>query len=157
MRHQHIAEASKKVSGLLRDFLAEKKISKVEGEISLKNLHALMQQLPQYRRQLNQFLLHFTIVEEALSMYNDNKYDTICRLEQTLATGEDENQEPVPDGMKLIIPALLDDNSSAQIKGRVVALYLLMCKEGVTPDMFARYACYELLCCVFSCAVLCVD
>ena len=156
MRHQHIAEASKKVSGLLRDFLAEKKMSKVEGEISLKSLHSLMQQLPQYRRQLNQFLMHFTIVEEALSLYNDNKYDNICRLEQTLATGEDENQVAVQDGMKLIIPALLDDNSSSQIKCRIVALYLLICKGGVTPDTFARYTCYHNYCIVYSAVLCCV-
>ena len=156
MRHQHIAEASKKVSSLLRDFLAEKKMSKVEGDISLKNLHALMQQLPQYRRQLNQFVMHFTIVEEALAMYNANKYDGICRLEQTLATGEDEKQEPVPDGMKLIIPALLDDNSSSQIKGRIVALYLLMCKGGVTQDTFARYTCCVGYSIVYSAVLCCV-
>ncbi|KAI6646610.1 Syntaxin-binding protein 1 [Oopsacas minuta] len=138
MRHQHLAEATKKVSSLVKDFLAEKKMSKVEGDVSLKSLHALMQQLPQYRRQLNQFMLQFNIVEEALRLYEANKYDTICRLEQTLATGEDENQEQVLDGMKLIIPALLDDKSSSENKARIVALYLLMSKGGVTPDTFAR-------------------
>ena len=138
IRHQHVADASKKVSSLVLEFLAEKKISKLDDEISLKSLHAIMHQLPLYRRQLNQFMLHFTIVEEALKLYNKNKYDGICRLEQTLATGEDENQEQVADGMKLIIPALLDDKSSSEIKARIVALYLLMSKEGVSPDTFAR-------------------
>ena len=138
MRHQHIADASKKISNLVKDFLADKKMSKVEGDISLKNLHALMQQLPQYRRQLNQFMMHFNMAEEAMGMYNENKFDETCRLEQTLAMGEDENQEAVQDGMKLIIPALLSDKSSSEVKARIVALYLLMNKKGVTPDTFAR-------------------
>ena len=138
MRHQHVAEASKKVSSMVLEFLSEKKMDKLEEEISLKSLHAIMQKLPQYRRQLNQFMLHFTIVEEALALYNKNKYDGICRMEQILATGEDENQEQVTDGMKLIIPALLDDKSSSEVKARIVALYLLMSKEGVSPDTFAR-------------------
>ncbi|GAB4816148.1 hypothetical protein N2152v2_003194 [Parachlorella kessleri] len=98
LRHQHFAAASLKISGMMDEFTQQNRVasrSKTVGEMDLKGMSKLIQQLPQYRDQLSRLGAHVEIASRLNGLIEVNKLTELGKLEQDLVYGDATSKEVI--------------------------------------------------------------
>jgi len=95
-RHKHIADVMQTVSKRIMDIMSTNKASKLQNSSENKNmsvaeLASALKALPEYRELVSKLNQHMHIANECFSKYNQESLGDLGELEQTLATGEDED------------------------------------------------------------------
>jgi len=95
-RHKHIADVMQTVSKRIMDIMSTNKASKLQNTSENKNmsvaeLASALKALPEYRELVSKLNQHMHIANECFSKYNKESLGDLGELEQTLATGEDED------------------------------------------------------------------
>ena len=121
MRHQHIADVMQNVPKKLKKFIAEKKITSDGNKSSLRDLNQMLKKMPQYKKELAQFISHLHLAENCWKNYNGS-VETLCKVEQDLAMGKDSVGENIKDldHVKNIGSILIDANVTINDKIRWV-------------------------------------
>ncbi|KAI3386666.1 hypothetical protein SNEBB_007764 [Seison nebaliae] len=133
LRHKHIADASNAVTSKLKSFMSDKQFGKGKNDqASLKELNKMLKQMPQYRKELNEFSLAVHLAEDCLNIYQERvKY--VCEHEQNLAMGCNAEGEKIKDHMKPLVHILMADEYPESDKLRLILLYILN-KNGITEE-----------------------
>lgn len=137
LRHQHIADVSKFVYDDFQSFAKNRKLKPTgSSEVSIKDLARYIRKVPQYQKELNEFSLHINLVDDCMRKYKGG-VNSLCKVEQDLATGLTAAGDPIPDAMKTIMPSLFDRNILVQDKIRLLMLYSIN-RGGMTKDEFDK-------------------
>jgi len=136
LRHKHIANVSKEITNMIKEFQDSKRISGpgANKPANIKDLSLLLKKMPQYQKELSKYSLHLNLAEECLRVYNNNQIEKLCAVEQDLATGVDKDGEKISkDHMRAIVPVLLDQDITENNKLRIILLYAIM-KQGISEE-----------------------
>jgi len=95
-RHKHIADVMQTVSKRITDVVNTNKASKLQNtdenkNMSVSELASALKSLPEYRELVSKLNQHMHVANECFSKYNEQQLGELGELEQTLATGQDED------------------------------------------------------------------
>jgi len=119
-RHKHIADVMQTVSKRMTDIISNNKASKLQNKdektnMSVAELASALKGLPEYRELVSKLNQHMHIANECFGKYNSGKLGELGELEQTLATGQDEDGKTpklseLIDEIAAILPTLSTSN-----------------------------------------------
>ncbi|KZF23244.1 Sec1 family protein [Xylona heveae TC161] len=133
-RHRHMKDT---IESLMRDFrkFLEDHPQFTSGEEDATNLNTIKDMLaglPEFQELKEAYALHLSMAQDCMNIFQNRKLPDLASVEQSLATGYDEEYRK-PKNLADQIVRLLDDESSVPAdRLRLIILYLLY-KDGLVP------------------------
>jgi syntaxin-binding protein 1 len=134
-RHRHMKDTIDKLMGDFQKFLDQNPHFTNENSdtTSLNAIKDMLAGLPQFQEMKEAYSLHLTMAQECMNIFQHNKLPDIASVEQTLATGLDEDFRK-PKGILDQVVRLLDDDAvTPSDRLRLVMMYILY-RDGVIPE-----------------------
>lgn len=138
-RHRHMKDTIEKLMGDFQKFIDENPhfTSENGDATSLGAIKDMLAGLPQFQELKEAYSLHLTMAQECMNIFQHHKLPDIASVEQTLATGLDEDFRK-PKNLADQLVRLLDDESIvAEDRLRLIILYILY-REGLIPEDVER-------------------
>ncbi len=134
-RHRHMKDTIDKLMGDFQKFLDQNPhFTNSDGDAtSLNAIRDMLAGLPQFQEMKDAYSLHLTMAQECMNRFQNHKLPDVASVEQTLATGLDEDYRK-PRNILDQVARLLDDEAiSNEDRLRLIMLYVLH-RNGVIPE-----------------------
>ncbi|KAF4619072.1 hypothetical protein G7Y89_g14775 [Cudoniella acicularis] len=138
-RHRHMKDTIEKLMGDFQKFIAENPhFTNSEGDAtSLNAIKDMLAGLPQFQELKDAYSLHINMAQECMNIFEHHKLLDIASVEQTMATGLDEEGKK-PKSVADQVVRLLDDPSiGPSDRLRLIMLYI-MYREGLIKEDIQR-------------------
>jgi syntaxin-binding protein 1 len=138
-RHRHMKDTIDKLMGDFQKFLDQNpNFTQEDGDkTSLNAIKDMLAGLPQFQEMKEAYSLHLTMAQDAMNVFQRNKLPDIASVEQTLATGLDEDFRK-PKGILDQVVRLLDDDAIiGPDRLRLIMVYVLF-RDGVIMEDIRR-------------------
>mmetsp|Transcript_21049 Transcript_21049/g.32116 ORF Transcript_21049/g.32116 Transcript_21049/m.32116 type:complete len:607 (+) Transcript_21049:127-1947(+) len=141
LKGKHIADVVQILSDRIRDFVqsnAGAVVSKDSGtSLSLSEMAEALKKLPEYREVMSKLAEHMHIAHECLGILNKDGLLEVSELEQTMATGQDENKKEVKlsnvlKTLEEVLPTMPADEAT-----RVLAIFIVS-QGGISAETRER-------------------
>ncbi|KAM0265187.1 hypothetical protein ACHAQJ_000340 [Trichoderma viride] len=134
-RHRHMKDTIDKLMGDFQKFLDQNPHFTKENPdtTSLSAIRDMMAGLPQFQEMKEAYSLHLTMAQECMNRFQQHKLSDTASVEQTLATGLDEDYKKPKNILDSVVRLLDDDAVSAGDRLRLVAMYALY-RDGMILD-----------------------
>lgn len=135
-RHRHMKDTIEKLMGDFQKFIDENPhFTNTEDATSLNAIKDMLAGLPQFQELKEAYSLHLSMAQECMNIFQHHKLPDIASVEQSLATGLDEEfRKPKNAGDQLV--RLLDDDSIGPAdRLRLMMLYILYREGLITEDI----------------------
>lgn len=138
-RHRHMKDTIEKLMGDFQKFMAENPhfTNKEKSANSLNAIKDMLAGLPQFQELKEAYSLHLTMAQECMNIFQQHKLPDVASVEQTLATGLDEDYKKPKNIAEEVVRLLDDENITAPERLRLITLYVLY-KDGLIPDDIQR-------------------
>ncbi|KAK0377201.1 Sec1 family protein, partial [Colletotrichum limetticola] len=138
-RHRHMKDTIDKLMGDFRKFLeSNPNFTNEEQETtSLNAIRDMLAGLPQFQEMKEAYSLHLSLAQEAMNKFQDHKLPDIASVEQTLATGLDEDFRKPKNILDQVVRLLDDDAITPSDRLRLIILYVLY-RDGVVMEDINR-------------------
>ncbi|KAK4199645.1 putative syntaxin-binding protein 2 [Triangularia verruculosa] len=136
-RHKHMADTIERLMKEFKSFIAKNPnfAGKNENETSLNDIRDMLAGLPQFQEMKAAYSLHLTMSQEAMNIFQKFKLSEVASVEQTLATGLDEDLKKPKNVLDQVV-RLLDDPAVAPTdRLRLIALYALYRDGMIDQDL----------------------
>ncbi|KAH0547761.1 hypothetical protein FGG08_000018 [Glutinoglossum americanum] len=141
-RHSHMKDTIEKLMGDFKKFIDENPhfTNSSADANSLGAIKAMLAGLPQFQELKEAYSLHLNMAQECMDIFQKHKLPDLASVEQTLATGLDEDYRK-PKNLADDVVRLLDDESTVPAdRLRLIMLYILY-RDGLLPaDTFKLLA-----------------
>lgn len=151
LRGKHIAAVIETLSNRIREIMNSSTGSTLAGgkdtggTLSLSQMAAALKALPEYQEVLSKLSQHMHLSHQCMDTFSSQKLLALAELEQTLATGKDE------DGKAPKLADIMDEVESALVKIkstkdkiRFILICIITCSGLRTQDKRRLYAAAEL-------------
>ncbi|CAG8974407.1 hypothetical protein HYALB_00010047 [Hymenoscyphus albidus] len=138
-RHRHMKDTIEKLMGDFQKFIDENPhFTNAEGDAtSLNAIKDMLAGLPQFQELKEAYSLHLSMAQECMNIFEKHKLPDLALVEQTLATGLDEDFRK-PKNMADQVVRILDDPSvGPSDRLRLIMMYCLY-REGVIQEDIER-------------------
>ncbi|KAF2083656.1 syntaxin-binding protein-like protein 2 [Saccharata proteae CBS 121410] len=134
-RHRHMKDTIEKLMGDFQKFIQENPhFTNSDGNAnSLNAIKDMLAGLPQFQEMKGAYSLHLSMAQECMNIFQKRKLPDLASVEQTLATGLDEDYRKPKNMSDQVVRSLDDDSVSPPDRLRLLALYLLF-KDGLLPS-----------------------
>ncbi|KKF94429.1 Protein transport protein sec1 [Ceratocystis platani] len=111
-RHRHMKDTIGRLMSELQKFMSANHnfVNPDESKTSLNTIKDMMAGLPQFQETKEAYSLHINIAEQCMALFQQRKLPDVAAVEQTLATGLDEDLRK-PKGVLEQVVRLLDDEA----------------------------------------------
>ena len=133
-RHLHMKDLLEKLASEFQAFKAKNpQFAESDNPSSLNNIKDMLAGLPQYQEGKEQFSLHLNMASDAMALFQKRKLGEIASVEQSLATGLDEDYKKPKNVADQLIRLLDEEDVSFPDRLRLVIEYLLY-RDGLIPQ-----------------------
>ncbi|KAH6856562.1 Sec1-like protein [Chaetomium sp. MPI-CAGE-AT-0009] len=126
-RHRHMKDTIDKLMSDFQKFLDQNPHFAKEdtGKTTVNDLRDMMAGLPQFQEMKQAYSLHLTMAQEAMDIFKKYKLADIASVEQTLATGLDEDYKKPKNVLDEVVRLLDNPDVAPADRLRLIALYVL--------------------------------
>jgi len=138
-RHRHMKDTIEKLMGDFQKFIDENPhfTNSEQDATSLNAIKDMLAGLPQFQELKEAYSLHLNMAQECMNIFQHHKLPDIASVEQSLATGLDEDFRK-PKNLADQLVRLLDDESIGnQDRLRLIMLYIIF-RDGVIMEDIQR-------------------
>lgn len=138
-RHRHMKDTIDKLMSDFQKFL-EKNPHFAKESADATNLNVIRDMLaglPQFQEMKEIYSLHLTMAQECMNRFQSGKLPDIASIEQTLATGLDEDCRKPKNILAEVVRLLDDEAISASDRLRLIVIYVLY-RDGVILEDIKR-------------------
>lgn len=137
-RHMHMKDTIEKLMGDFQKFINDNpNFTNSEDATSLNAIKDMLAGLPQFQEMKEAYSLHLSMAQECMNTFQHRKLPDIASVEQSLATGLDEDFRK-PKNLLDQVVRLLDDESIGPVdRLRLLMLYIVY-REGMIRDDISR-------------------
>ncbi|RYP07471.1 hypothetical protein DL764_002478 [Monosporascus ibericus] len=138
-RHRHMKDTIDKLMGDFRRFL-EKNPHFVNSDSNTSSLNAIkdmMAGLPQFQEMKETYSLHMNMAQACMDVFQSHKLNELSPIEQTMATGLDEDNRKPKNVLETVVRLLDDEVVTQSDRLRLIMMYLLY-RDGVIPEDVKR-------------------
>ena len=138
-RHRHMKDTIEKLMGDFQKFIDENPHFTNENAdtTSLNAIKDMLAGLPQFQELKEAYSLHLTMAQECMNIFQHHKLPDVASVEQTLATGLDENFRKPKNLADQVVRLLDDENIGGADRLRLILLYLIY-RDGLIPEDVQR-------------------
>ncbi|CAK7565701.1 MAG: hypothetical protein SEPTF4163_003624 [Sporothrix epigloea] len=138
-RHRHMKDTIDKLMGDFQKFLDRNPhFTNDKGDAtSLNAIRDMLAGLPQFQEMKEAYSLHLTMAQDCMNKFQNNKLPDVASVEQTLATGLDEDYRKPRNILDQVVRLLDDEAITHEDRLRLVMLYVLY-RNGVIPEDINR-------------------
>ncbi|KAK0735720.1 Sec1-like protein [Apiosordaria backusii] len=136
-RHRHMSDTIEKLMGDFKKFIDQNPnfANKNQNETSLNDIRDMLAGLPQFQEMKQAYSLHLTMAQEAMNIFQKFKLSDIASVEQTLATGLDEDLKKPKNILDQVVRLLDDPDVAPTDRLRLVAIYALYRDGMIDQDL----------------------
>ncbi|KAK7429949.1 syntaxin binding protein 1 [Neonectria magnoliae] len=138
-RHRHMKDTIDKLMGDFQKFLDENPHFTNENTdtTNLNNIRDMLAGLPQFQEMKEAYSLHLTMAQECMNIFQKHKLPDIAVVEQTLATGLDEDFRKPKHVLDSVVRLLDDESVSPSDRLRLIIMFVLY-RDGVISEDIKR-------------------
>jgi len=139
-RHRHMKDTIDKLMSDFNKFLAQNPNftdQPTDGAPSLNAIRDMIAGLPQFQQMKEAYSLHLTMAQEVMNIFQSNKLSDIASIEQTMATGLDEDYKKPKNVLDQVVRLLDDPAVTKEDRLRLIAIYI-MYRDGIIPEDIQR-------------------
>ncbi|KAI9837177.1 MAG: vacuolar sorting protein VPS33/slp1 [Sclerophora amabilis] len=134
-RHQHMKDTIERLMGDFQKFIQENPHfaeSTEDKATSLNAIKDMLAGLPQFQELKEAYSLHLTMAQECMNIFQHRKLPDLASVEQSLATGLDEEYRKPKNLGDQVVRSLDDESVAPPDRLRLIGLYLLY-RNGLLP------------------------
>lgn len=134
-RHRHMKDTIDKLMGDFRKFLEQNPHFTDENAdaTNLNTIRDMLAGLPQFQEMKDAYSLHLTMAQECMNIFQSHKLPDIASVEQTLATGLDEDFRKPKNVLESVVRLLDDEAITSTDRLRLIITYILF-RGGVIME-----------------------
>ncbi len=134
-RHRHMKDTIDKLMGDFRKFLEQNPhfVNSDSNTTSLNAIKDMMAGLPQFQEMKETYSLHMNMAQACMDRFQNQKLSELSAIEQTMATGLDEDNRKPKNILDAVVRLLDDPAISQSDRLRLVIMYLLY-RDGAIPE-----------------------
>ncbi|KAI1434443.1 Sec1 family protein [Xylaria sp. CBS 124048] len=138
-RHQHMKDTIDKLMSDFQKFLDQNPhfTNSNSESTSINAIKDMMAGLPQFTEMKEAYSLHITMAQECMNIFQHHKLGDISAVEQSMATGLDEDNRKVKNVLDSVVRLLDDEAVSQSDRLRLIIMYLLY-RDGVVLEDIKR-------------------
>ncbi|EYB29742.1 hypothetical protein FG05_09686 [Fusarium graminearum] len=138
-RHRHMKDTIDKLMGDFQKFLQQNPHFTNENAdtTNLNTIRDMLAGLPQFQEMKEAYSLHLTMAQECMNIFQKHKLMDISSIEQTLASGLDEDFKRPKNVLEMVVPLLDDEAVSLPDRLRLIVLFILY-RDGVIAEDIKR-------------------
>jgi len=130
-RHRHMKDTLVTFTADFERFMRENKHFADSGpDVSLNQIKDMMAGLSQYQEGKEAYALHLNMAQDAMAIFQKHKLADLASIEQSLATGLDEDYKKPRNLADQVVRMLDEDSITPPDRLRLIALYMLY-KDGL--------------------------
>ena len=138
-RHRHMQETIEKLMDDFKKFIdANPKLAgKDPTKTNLSDIRDMLAGLPQFQEMKQAYSLHLTMAQESMNICQKHKLLDLASVEQTLATGLDEDYKKPKNILDQAVRLLDDPDIAPSDRLRLIAIYALY-RDGLIQEDLTR-------------------
>lgn len=133
-RHRHMKDTIDKLMGDFQKFLDQNQHFTNEADATnLNTIRDMLAGLPEFQGMKESYSLHLTMAQECMNIFQHHKLPDIASVEQTLATGLDEDFRKPKNVLDAVVRLLDDEAITPTDRLRLIIMYILF-RGGVIME-----------------------
>lgn len=134
-RHTHMKDTIDKLGVDFRKFLQAHPqfVNSDAGKSTVNDLRDMLGGMKEFTEMKQAYSLHMSMAGDAMNLFEKHKLPEVASVEQTLATGMDEENKRAKNTLEQVARLLDDENITPADRLRLIALYVIF-REGVIPN-----------------------
>ena len=136
-RHRHMKDTIDKLMGDFQNFLRQNPHFTDENAdaTNLNTIRDMLAGLPEFQEMKEAYSLHLTMAQECMNIFQHHKLPDIASVEQTLATGLDEDFRKPKNVLESVVRLLDDEAITSTDRLRLIIMYILYRGGVITDDV----------------------
>ncbi|KAH6696332.1 ROP protein [Verticillium dahliae] len=137
-RHQHMKDTIGRMTVDFKKFLEANPafVNEQTGPGSVNNLRDMLGGMKEFAAQKESFSLHMSMAQDAMNLFEQYKLPDVASVEQSLATGMDEDNRRPKNILESVVRLLDDQAITPSDRLRLIILYILYREGVIENDIF---------------------